>query len=182
MGYYFDFVVFVIGRLFYLVHFLPYMARYLLLWSLLWSRMPRPIGPLFGDVPKLKKMKFLFQQRTTWGWKCQNASPTVFMLIPAIFYEGIGYNDGMQAITFVGNRQSFKNFVAHWNFNTGVSGKVLKCWISWKRLIKERNGWKCGTCDTVLRTIKVWGYCSFLILWVHFVILGSFGALCKISF
>ncbi len=39
-------------------------------------------------------------------------------------YEDIGYHGGIQAITFLGNRPSFKNFVVLWNLNMGVNGKT----------------------------------------------------------
>ena len=35
-----------------------------------------------------------------------------FHLMSAKLYEGISYHGGIQAITFLGNRPSFKNFVA----------------------------------------------------------------------
>ncbi len=38
--------------------------------------------------------------------------------------------------------QVLKNLRHFCNFNMGVNGKILKCVISWKRLIVERNGWK----------------------------------------
>ncbi len=47
-----------------------------------------------------------------------------FHLMPAKLYEDIGYHGGIQAVTFLGNRLSFKNFVALWNFNMGVNGKT----------------------------------------------------------
>ncbi len=51
----------------------------------------------------------------------------------------------MQAITFFGNQPSFTKSMALWNFNMGVNGEILRCGISWKRLIVERRGWKFGT-------------------------------------
>ncbi len=41
------------------------------------------------------------------------------------------------------------NFVALWNFNMRVNGKILKCARSWKQLIIEWNGRKCGTLGTI---------------------------------
>ncbi len=50
-----------------------------------------------------------------------------FHPIPAKLYAGITYHVGMQAINFLGNRQSFTKFVALRIFNMGVKGKILKC-------------------------------------------------------
>ncbi len=40
-------------------------------------------------------------------------------------HEYIGYHGGKQAIVYLGNRASFLNFVALWNFNMGVNGKSM---------------------------------------------------------
>ncbi len=57
-------------------------------------------------------------------------------------YEDIGYYGGIQAITFVGNRP-IVIFKKMWYFEIWESN--LKCGISRKRLIIERNGRKFGT-------------------------------------
>ena len=43
----------------------------------------------------------------------------------------------------------------HLKFNMEFNGKILKCAISWKRLIVERNGWKFGTRGVVYCICKV---------------------------
>ncbi len=47
--------------------------------------------------------------------------------------------------------------MALWNINihVGVNGKILKCAISWKRLIVERNGRKIGTRRTTVHIGRV---------------------------
>ncbi len=59
-------------------------------------------------------------------------SSYAFHLISPKRYEDIGYYSGIQAVTFLGNRESLKNFMALLNFTMGVMGamKVLKCAIS----------------------------------------------------
>ncbi len=65
----------------------------------------------------------------------------IFHPIPAKYYEDISYHDKIQIyrFTLLGDRQSFKTFVALWNFNMEVNGKILKCKMSWKGLIVERK-------------------------------------------
>ncbi len=59
-----------------------------------------------------------------------------------------GYHGGIQGMIFPGNRQTFKQNVALWNFKMGVNGKILKCEIFWKqaivRLIVQLSRWKFG--------------------------------------
>ena len=63
-----------------------------------------------------------------WGWKFQNAiPPPVFISCQPNFMRTLGYHGVIQAITFLGDRPSFKIFVALWNFNIGVNGKP-KMW------------------------------------------------------
>ncbi len=47
-----------------------------------------------------------------------------FHLMSVKLYEDIGFHGGIQAITFLGNQPSFKNFVALLNFNMGVNVKI----------------------------------------------------------
>ena len=47
-----------------------------------------------------------------------------FHPMSAKLYEDIGYYSRIQAVTFLGNRSSFKNFVALLNFNMGINGKT----------------------------------------------------------
>ena len=91
-----------------------------------------------------------------------------FHLISPKFYEDIGYHDGIQAVTFFGNQPSFKKIVAHWNFNMWINGKILKCAISWRRMIVEPNGWKFAIRDPRNYICRVF---SCLILWVQFVVI-----------
>ena len=48
-----------------------------------------------------------------------------------------------------------KKNVALWNFNMGVNGKIIKCAISWKRLIVDRNGRKFGTRSNTMHIYRV---------------------------
>ncbi len=60
------------------------------------------------------------------------------------------------AITFLGNRASFKNCLSFLNYSMRVNGKVLKYVISWKRLIVEGNGWQfwiCGPWNCIYRVL-----------------------------
>ena len=50
--------------------------------------------------------------RAICGWKFQNVTPTVFISCQPNFMRALGYHGEMQAITFLGTRLSFKNFVA----------------------------------------------------------------------
>ncbi len=51
--------------------------------------------------------------------------------------------------------QKLKKNVALWNFNMAVNGQSLKCAISWKRLIVERNGRIFGTRPTIYYICRV---------------------------
>ncbi len=82
-----------------------------------------------------------------------------FHPISAKLYQDIGYNRGIQAITFLGwcgykggiqaitilGNQPSLNFWELWNFNMRANGKIVKCAIFWKWLTVEQNRWKCGT-------------------------------------
>ncbi len=62
----------------------------------------------------------------------------------------------------------------------GVNGEILKCIISWKRLIVERNGW-----NLILAALGTayagWIFC--FILWVYFgVIRCTFGKIPTLRF
>ncbi len=104
-----------------------------------------------------------------------------FHTISAKLYQDISYHGGIQAIAFVGNRLSVKSFVALWNFNMGVNGKILKCAKSWKCLIvlaKRTEIWNSQqSYELVLHK-----YGTFYVWFFEFS-LGSLhsGALCKIS-
>ncbi len=56
--------------------------------------------------------------------------------------------------------QKLKKNVALWTFNMGVNGKILKCAISWKRLIVERNEkkWNSGSYVMSDYLSSVWGH------------------------
>ncbi len=69
------------------------------------------------------------EHRTIWGSKFQNATATAFSNLGPL-YEDIGCHRRLQAITFLGNRQSFKHCVTLWNFSTGVNRIIVKCAIS----------------------------------------------------
>ncbi len=58
-------------------------------------------------------------------------------------------------MVYIGDLPKFKNFMALWNFNMGVNGKILKCAKSWKRLIVERNGRQFGTRGTTVHISRV---------------------------
>ncbi len=71
---------------------------------------------VFGDLPKITNSVTLWifsQHRTIWGWKFQNASsPTVFIWFQPSLKRTLATIGRIQAITFLGNQPSFKNFVA----------------------------------------------------------------------
>ena len=73
-----------------------------------------------------------------------------------------------------------QKLIVLWHFEMGVNGKILKCAISWKLLIIERNGQTFGTQGTTVHISRVHLMHDSL----HFG-LGSFGwsfgALGKIS-
>ncbi len=92
----------------------------------------------------------------------------------------ISWHGGIQAIPFFDNRPSFTDFVSLWNCNMGVNGICsLKCEISRKWLVVERNGRKFGTWDPTVDICRVllmphslslvWGhsvhFAKFPILW-----------------
>ncbi len=78
-------------------------------------------------------------------------------------------------MVYIGDLPKFKNFMALWNFNMGVNGKILKCGISWKRLIVERNGWKFGTRGTTVNIYKVHLMPDSLsLVWGHSMHLAKF--------
>ena len=56
---------------------------------------------------------------------------------------------------YIGDLPKFKNFMALWNFNKGVNEKILKCAISWKRLIVERKERKFETRGTTVHISRV---------------------------
>ncbi len=110
---------------------------------------------LFWRCQKLKfygTLKFLTQDHMGLGNSKRRWS---FHPMSVKLYEGFGYHGGTQAITFLGNGPSFKHFVVLWNFNMGVNGKKLRCEISRKRLIVERNGRKIDTRGNTVHACRV---------------------------
>ncbi len=73
--------------------------------------------PFFCDPPKIKNcmakctLKYFLTQDHM-GWKFQKATATVFRPVSIEHHEDIGYHGGIRAVTFLGNRPSFKTFVA----------------------------------------------------------------------
>ena len=56
-----------------------------------------------------------------------------------------------------------------------VNGKILKCGMSWKRLIVERNGWKFGTRGTTVHIYRVLLMPNSLsLVWGHSVHFAKF--------
>ncbi len=53
-------------------------------------------------------------------------------------------------MVYISDLPKFKNFMAFLHLNMGLNGKILKCAISLKWLIVERNGRKFGTRGTTL--------------------------------
>ncbi len=90
----------------------------------------------FGDLPNFMAlwMKFLLTLDNMVLEILKHSSSNSLHPISAKLYEDIGYHGGTQAVTFLGNQPSFKNFVALWNFNMAVNGKIVKCTVTW-------NGW-----------------------------------------
>ncbi len=76
-----------------------------------------------------------------------------------------------------GELPRIKNFVVLSNFNMWPNGKILKCAISWKRLIVELSGVKFRT-HIPMHCILVYIGCFHV--WFFEFSLGSFDALCKI--
>ncbi len=96
----------------------------------------------------------------------------------AKLYVKYGSHRGIYSYRYFGDLPKFKNFVALWNFNMGVNGKILKCAISWKRLIVERNGRKFGTRGTIVDIQRVLFMADSLsLVWghsVHFTKISNF--------
>ena len=132
----------------------------------------------FGDLQNFYcTLKFLSAQDHIGLEISKRYSSYRFHLMSTKLYEDIAYHKGMQAITLLGNRPSFTKFKTLWN-NISQWEK-LKCVISRKQLIKERNRWKFGTWGTTLHTWKL----SHGTLDARFLEFGMepFGALCKMS-
>ena len=92
--------------------------------------------------------------------------------------DDIGYHGEIQATTCLGNRPNVKSFVALWNFNMGVNGKIITSAIYWKRLVVERNGWKFGTRsprNSIRRVLFGSGHLSSV--WGHSVHFAKFPVL-----
>ena len=115
------------------------------------------------------------KHRTIWSWKFPNATSTVLIGSGLNFmYEDIGYHGGIQVIAELGNQPSFTKFLALWNLNMGIDGKIVKCGISRKWLMIWRNRWKFGAQGVLWFNMWI-RYFSFLIAWVwghlvHFAI------------
>ena len=76
---------------------------------------------------------------------------------------------------YISDLPKFKNFMALWNFNTGIDGKILKCAISWKRLIVERNGRKFAILGTTVHIGTILLMPSSLsLVWGHSVHFAEF--------
>ncbi len=79
-------------------------------------------------------------------------------------------------MVYIGDLPKLKNFVALWNFNIGVNGKIVKSGISWKRLIVEGKGRKFGTRGTftvhMCRVLLVPN--SLSLVWGHSVHFAKF--------
>ena len=97
--------------------------------------------------------------------KCYNFHP-----IWAKIYEDNGYcrqikilflallsflDNNFLALLFVALGQGVNIFCHFWNLNMRANGKILKCAISWKWLIKEGRGQNLGTCRHKNYTCKV---------------------------
>ena len=79
---------------------------------------------------------------------------------------------------YLGDLPKFTNFMALWNFNMGVNGKILKCAISWKQLIIEQNGRKFGTQGTTVDLCRVLFMPESLsLVWGHLVHFVKFAML-----
>ena len=71
----------------------------------------------------------------------QKSSPTAFIRCQPNFMRTLPTMGIQLGINFWGNWPTkFKIFLARWNFNMGVNGKMLKCAMSWKGLTVEQNG------------------------------------------
>ncbi len=70
--------------------------------------------------------------------------PTVLIRSRPNFMRTFATMVVFRLLLFLAFVQVFKNFV-----KMRVKQKVLKCWISSKRLITERNCWNFGTCGTL---------------------------------
>ncbi len=80
-------------------------------------------------------------------------------------YEGIRHHGGIQAITFLSNRRSFKYFVTLWNFNMDVNGKILRSQYHDNGWPWRETGQNLGL--ALLCTVYV-RYFLCLIRWVQF--------------
>ncbi len=88
----------------------------------------------------------------------------------ATLYETIAHHEGMQAISFLGNHPSLKNFEVLWNFNMGVNGKILKCAVCILKTDDCTVTWmKIG--GLVIVSTAYVGYFSCRILWVQFAVI-----------
>ena len=106
-----------------------------------------------------------------WGWKFQNATPTIFVSSQPNF-------TWTRAVTFLGNDIALK--FCGWNFIMEVKEKFLKCLISWKQLIVEGNGWKFGTCGCRNCICRVLISESVSSVWGHSVHFANFSYFVKI--
>ncbi len=96
----------------------------------------------FDDLPKITKIIAIwnFLDKTIMQLKISKRySSYSFHPMSAKRFEDIGYHGEIQAITFLGNPPSFKNFVAFEILTWEPMGKSPRCGISWKWLIVEQN-------------------------------------------
>ena len=103
-----------------------------------------------------------------------------FCQIWAKLQDKSGSKLGIKSYKCFEDLQKNKYFVAHWNFNMGAHGKIVKLAISWKRLILEWNEWKLRTYGSNECTCKDLRVGAFHVWFPEFS-LRSFAALCKIS-
>ncbi len=92
----------------------------------------------------------------------------------AKFYEDIGYHGGLQAIIFLANQPSFKNFVALDILTFESMGKPQMS-ISRKQLVVERNGQKFGTLGPTVHICRLLLLPDSLsLVWGHSVHFANF--------
>ena len=82
-------------------------------------------------------------------------SSYTFHPIWAKLYDKYGSHRRIKVMYILAICQKIKNLVALWNFNMEVNVKILKCAISQKRLIVERNGRQFGTRSTTVHILRV---------------------------
>ncbi len=104
------------------------------------------------------------QHRTIWGWTFQNVSPTVFIWCQTNFMRTLATMVEYRVSLFFAISQVLK-ILWHFEILTCESMGNLKCEISRKWLIIERNRWKSGTQTTTVHICRV---LLMLDLWMIF--------------